>query len=81
MAGLNGLIFIAAIILSAFAFYVLPRRTGPVVFALTFVSASLLYFAGMLDEALWLGSLAFAFLVGAVIAVLGKQNDIYKLWK
>jgi len=35
----------------------------------------------MIDEALWFGSLAFAFLVGALIATLGKQNDIYKLWK
>jgi hypothetical protein len=78
---LNGPIFIAAIITSSFAFYFSPRWTGPLVFSMTFISASLLYVSGMLDEALWFGSLAFAFLIGALIATLGKQNDIYKLWK
>ena len=78
---MNGLIFIAAVIVSSFAFYIMPRWTGPAVFALTFISTSLLYLLDMPDEALWLGSLAFAFLVGALVVVLGKQNDIYKLWK
>jgi len=81
VARLNGIIFIAAIIISSFVFYFLPRRTGPLVFGATFISVSLFYISGMIDEALWFGSLAFAFLVGALIATLGKQNDIYKLWK
>jgi len=78
---LNGILFIATIIISSFVFYLSPRWTGSLVFGVTFISTSLLYVSGMLDEAMWFGSLAFAFLVAALIAILGKQNDIYKLWK